>query len=676
MLEMSVRRACLPIIAFLVVPSWASAADAPVDEIVVTGERIARSTRETGSSVYVATAADLAAQGGANRLEDVLALVPNLQLGAGESAPTIRGNNGTGVLSSADAFLGGSRPRATLSVDGRALSFNEFIYGLTPIWDVARVEVFRGPQTTTQGRNAIAGAIFVETNNPTPAFEAAARAQFADYDTKQGSVVLSGPIAGEQLQARVAVDYRTGSSFVRRLNPPTDTGADPDREEQFVVRGKLAFRPSALPWATARLTYAHVESTTPQADAVRGSLRRLEYDANNAAQFRLDTDSVILDLDAELGGGFVLTNRLTYADVDVRRLTSPGDGVGKIRTEERSIESILRYGKLADRLSGIVGLYLFDADQREASDFSSFLGLGRFEDKQTSRGVFGEVSWRPLDRLTLTAGGRHQRDHQDRVGALGPFAVDYSRTFEAFLPKFSAAYELSPRATVGVVAARGFNPGGTTVSFLTGQQDDFDAEKLWNYELFVRGQSADGRLDVSANLFVTDYEAAQRPVLTVIGEDIATAFVNAEDARAYGLEVEARWTISDRLSLRAGLGLLDTEIRRFTAAAEPIVGNNFQRAPGVTASGAVSWTPIAKASLDLQARYGDGYQSDDSDTPELRVGSRFVADAQASYQLGPVRAFVYVRNLTDARYWQELYGPAFGTPGEPRRVGGGVEARF
>ncbi len=104
------------------------------------------------------------------------------------------------------AFLGGNRPRVTLQVDGRPVSYNELAFGLTGLWDAAKIEVFRSPQTTTQGRNAIAGAIFVETAAPT--FDWHARAIIGDAETRQVSVVFSGPIVPDALAFRAAADLR------------------------------------------------------------------------------------------------------------------------------------------------------------------------------------------------------------------------------------------------------------------------------------------------------------------------------------------------------------------------------------------------------------------------------------------------------------------------------------
>ena len=152
---------------WLIAAATPVAAPAPEDPatIVVTGERVKRSLKETSSSVAVTREAEIEASG-ANRVDQVLALIPNVQLGNGSQGPAIRGLDTTGALNALPAFLGGNRPRTTIVVDGRAVTYNEFVFGGFPVWDVNRIEVFRSPQTTTQGQNSIAGAIFIDTNDP------------------------------------------------------------------------------------------------------------------------------------------------------------------------------------------------------------------------------------------------------------------------------------------------------------------------------------------------------------------------------------------------------------------------------------------------------------------------------------------------------------------------------
>ena len=183
--------------------------DSPSDpeEIIITGERTPRTLRETPSSVVVLGAEAIEATG-ADRLDQLLELVPNVQIGSGEEGPAIRGQDSTGVLRNLFAFLGGTRPRVTLQVDGRPVTYYEYVASSAPLWDVEKVELFRSPQTTTQGRNSIAGAIFVETADPGYEWQGRARILAGSFRTRQASLAVSGPIVADQLAVGISGDLR------------------------------------------------------------------------------------------------------------------------------------------------------------------------------------------------------------------------------------------------------------------------------------------------------------------------------------------------------------------------------------------------------------------------------------------------------------------------------------
>lgn len=112
-------------------PAQAQEGGAPVvlGPITVTGERVERTVAETPSSVVVVTGEELEDTPAREIVEEVLERIPNITATGGTNeAPAIRGVNTTGVLSGADAFLGGSRPRSTVTLDGRPLSANEYIF--------------------------------------------------------------------------------------------------------------------------------------------------------------------------------------------------------------------------------------------------------------------------------------------------------------------------------------------------------------------------------------------------------------------------------------------------------------------------------------------------------------------------------------------------------------------
>ena len=182
----------------------ATAGEPPPDKpqgepIIVTGERVKRSLKDTPSSVAVFRKQDLDSMAAPDRIQDVLALVPNVLITGRRDTPVIRGQNSVGELIGLPAFLGGARPRTVMQIDGRTVTFNEFANSSEGLWDVNRVEVFRSPQTTTQGVNSIAGAIFIQTADPTYRFEGRARAIGGRLERRQLSAVAAGPLIDDQL---------------------------------------------------------------------------------------------------------------------------------------------------------------------------------------------------------------------------------------------------------------------------------------------------------------------------------------------------------------------------------------------------------------------------------------------------------------------------------------------
>ncbi len=649
-------------------------------EIVVTGERVPRALRETPSSVVVATEEMIEATG-ADRMDQLLALVPNVQLGSGEEGPAIRGQDSTGLLRGLFAFLGGTRPRVTLQVDGRAVSYYEYVNGSQGLWDVERIEIFRSPQTTTQGRNSIAGAIFVETNDPGFEWEGRGRIIAGDFETRQASALVSGPLIQDQLAIRVSGDLRLS----RMASDLADgiPGADIDRDDYGVARVKLLFQPEALPNARLETSYAHTRSQSPQFEAVKAPFRERRSplpDQTNGIH-KVRADSVTARLQYRLSEGLSATTTLSYGDALIRRFGLPGLGRTRADATDFSAEAHLNW-RPEGPVALLVGIHHLATRQNQFIDITGLkIGAGDFRDRQSSLGLFGEATWRLSAPLAVTAGLRYQRDRQDRQGEVGIVSIDYGETFDALLPKVSVAYDFSPSTTAGLLVQRAYNPGGTSISLQRRVQDDFEAERLWNYEAFVRSSFAGGRGTLSANLFYNDISNAQRqqavPITLPDGSTIfPVEFANAPAAETYGLEFELGWRLGKRLSLRGGIGLLRSEVVRTVLPTDATLGRNFQRSPDLSAAGAIDWRPIDALRLSAQVRHHSGYFSDDANSPARRIEPSTVADLRAAYTAGPATLFGYVRNAFDSFYLTYLFSESFGTAGDPREVGVGVEMRF
>ncbi len=123
-----------------------------------------------------------------------------------------------------------------------AMYFDGISYGRsqlirTPLVDLERVEVLRGPQPTLFGKNAIAGAISVISAKPTKEFEGKISVSYEmNHEEPQLLGVLSGPLS-DTLSARLTVSHRQLDGWIvnTHLNRK-----EPQRDEDY-LRAQLAW---------------------------------------------------------------------------------------------------------------------------------------------------------------------------------------------------------------------------------------------------------------------------------------------------------------------------------------------------------------------------------------------------------------------------------------------------
>ena len=110
----------------------------------------------------------------------------------------------------------------------------------TEFFDLERIEVLRGPQGTLFGRNATSGVVNVITAKPKlGAFEAAAEAEYGNYDSMKGKAMVNIPL-GDTAGIRVAGIYLNRDGYTK--NEFLDTRID-DRD-LYSVRGSFRWEPS------------------------------------------------------------------------------------------------------------------------------------------------------------------------------------------------------------------------------------------------------------------------------------------------------------------------------------------------------------------------------------------------------------------------------------------------
>ena len=138
------------------------------------------------------------------RVEDVFRQMANVNRADWiDSGIVLRGINSEGVGGPSGS------PLATTYVDGVPQTQNGARRGVNGTWDLQQVEVWRGPQSTIVGRNALAGAIQVKSNDPTMKWETAARLGFGTDTFNNQAVMVSGPIVDDKLAFRIAAEQQS-----------------------------------------------------------------------------------------------------------------------------------------------------------------------------------------------------------------------------------------------------------------------------------------------------------------------------------------------------------------------------------------------------------------------------------------------------------------------------------
>src|SRR6202789_1870046 len=220
----------------LTAPSWAFAQIADttqppsagqLEEVTVTARRVSENVQDVPISVVELNSTQLNYQG-VTTANDLARVAPGLSImntAADTNTVTysIRGQGST--------F--GSGP-------GVIPYFDEVANFSQVIFDVADVQVLKGPQGTLFGRNTSGGAVLFTPNMPTDTFNGYADVRAGNFGRADVEFGVGGPIVGDQLT------FRLSGQSLNRAGYTTDVGngVKLDNKNKKKIRGILKFRPS------------------------------------------------------------------------------------------------------------------------------------------------------------------------------------------------------------------------------------------------------------------------------------------------------------------------------------------------------------------------------------------------------------------------------------------------
>jgi iron complex outermembrane receptor protein len=622
-----------------------------VEQIVVTARRREELIQDVPGAVSSFSGAAIE-QAGIQDVTGLADLTPNTTLkssratnttltafirGVGQQDPVAGYEQGVGIYLD-DVYL--ARPQGALQ----------------DIYDLARIEILRGPQGTLYGRNTIGGAVKYVSKRLGDKTEINARVALGEYN--QADLVVRGNAAVSdtvRIGGTIATFNRDG------FGSNVVNGKENYNKEVLAGRISAEFTPSrdlfirfaadrtqddSLPKQGYRLT----PGPAPQSEAplsgdydTRANLytvlgRPQEVTTGGESlliEWNLSPDLVFKSITAHRKGE-------STAPIDFDSLNRPlFEAPAFYNDSQRSQEFQFTY--TGSRWQGVAGAYFMKANAFNEFDVlydavvPGGLSLYTLDDIDTKTwAVFADMNYEVTPELDVSFGLRYTNDEREArifkrtyLGMQGsptlgnPAAVglpidtdmqksDLNRTDKKTTPKIGVGWKFTPGQNAYLTYAEGFKGGmfdprmnlravGGPGS-VTGQQirKGVDPEEVKSTELGLKSSWDGGRIQTNVAAFYMDYKNVQIPgsVATYNAQGEVTGFAgsltNAGKAKVKGLELEAVARLTDALTVQAMAGFIDAEYKEW------MVSNQSATAPAlVNVAGSAEFqnTPERQASI-------------------------------------------------------------------------------
>ncbi|MND25854.1 Pesticin receptor precursor [compost metagenome] len=642
-----------------------------LETITVTAAKREQEIGKVDASVTVVTGEELAERG-IRSVDDLQKVFPGVSMGnRGNrvySNVTVRG------ISSPDYF----NPTVQVYVDGVPQLPSTFSQMLS---DVERVELLRGPQGTLYGANAYGGVINIITKK-----KGASRFYVeTNISLDEPSVEIGGTavVVPEALYFDYAGSFRY---FSGNIDDATSGKNDINTSNNGYGRVALRYAPTggdfdaAISFSKEKLL-SHEELYSFQPDVDDRIYRSGLY--GDLPDLRRDVTTVSGQWNYRFGD-FTLTGITGYQKSDVKRDFSAGAGSRyQWPQDDETISQELRLSYDSDLFSGVAGLWYSHNDfMGWKSAVAPYYGASTNNVVTESAAAFGELTWHATDRLDLTGGLRATYDRSsidafraDTYGMGMGFDFERDADFTSLQPKFAAGYQLTPDVRLFGVVSRGYKPGGFNHSISSSiDATSYDPESNWNFEVGVKSTLLNGDLDLSASVY--HIRSSDKQIYVgMIGQQFIR---NVGEATSTGIELEAAWRATERLTLTGNAAIGRSKFTDFT---DPYTGtsydgNRIPYAPDVTAHLNAAYV-LSEDLFDgtLTANAAANVSSKTWFDEANATGQSGYATFDASLDFAKADGFsarLYVENIADKSYKTSGYlngAYELGTLGKGRTVG-------
>lgn len=661
-----------------------------LEEVTVTARKRAESAQNVPLSITAYGAQQLEALK-IRDLENLTVAMPNVAMDDIRTTPgtanfSIRGLGINSSIPSIDPTVG-------VFIDGVYIGQNTGV--VVDMFDIASIEVLRGPQGTLFGRNVTGGAILINTKRPGDELEFSARAAIEGNPNGDGGLntyamaSISSPL-GENFGARLSVySNQDDGWFVNLAN-----GEDFGESDTLIFRPVLTWTPTDT--LEIFLRYEHMESdgdgpasqTHTNGIGVPGFFANFERDSFDFAIdepgfFDIENDFLVLEinLDVAFGDG-TITNIFGWRDY-------AGTGTSDIDAQPvwlfhadfwtfaEQYSNELRYNGSFGNSNVTAGVFWF-TNEVNYHERRNLLGvaLGGVAPAQRQDGggdywvdslaAFAAVDYLINDTWTFNVGIRFtNEDKEANITSLvenisafpnltqcnvteGTCDFDFKdkETWNAWSGKLGFGYTISDDKRLYAHWSRAHRSGGynlrntakDTVNFGPGP---FDQETVDNFELGYKSELG-GRGRFNAAVFYNQIDDMQREVnLSDPDAGVVQVIKNTADAEIFGVELDGTFALGDNTVLMASLGYIDPSYKevRFDLNSDGVIDD---RDKDLDLPRAAQWTYAIGLTHEmgignngyLMARINYAYRDDSFYTDNNRgyLLSQDILDAGVDYR--------------------------------------------
>ncbi len=590
----------------------AQATETPVTEdtgaIIVTARRRSETLQSTPVAITAVNTAMLEAKAAVN-IGDLQGAAPGLLItqqnsGAQAANISIRG------LTYADIEKS-QTPTVGVVVDGVTIGTNTG--QLQDAFDVAQIEVLRGPQGTLFGANTIGGVINITRSKPTKEPGLKAEATYGRFNTLSLKAIANYG-DGENWGVKAFYFHNETDGFYNNVIQKKNGGWS--KGDSF--GGSILFTPSGTGFE-AQLTVEKVKQTfdpvvanlanssevfclfEPAVECNRNNTTDLYTVFSAPATSSYSAPNATLELNYDMDA--VKLTMITGWRKSTEAQTQDFDGsstdlyyVDRRQHYEQWSQEIRAAGKLFDGFDYVVGGFYFKSTY-DLTQWSRVFGFNptvaptafdlnsqHVEGRTESYAFFGDFNWKLTDTVRLSFGGRWSHDNKQLFNGfaggklIDPDNVDRTQfvpvgtgnaNFSKFTPKVGLDWRPTNDLMVYASWSRGYRSGGFSPRAATAAtaSTPFQNETVDSYEVGLKVAAFDRKVELNIAGFVSDYKDMQQN-LTVPGGPTGNQTVTGNvpgGALIKGVEVDGTVRVTDNFKLTGSVAVMDSHFRNFVA---------------------------------------------------------------------------------------------------------------